>query len=438
VNDTDVIAALATPNGKSALAIIRVSGKESHNIVVKSIKEADKFVTASFNKIYRYHFIEKNQLKIIDDITAIKYLGPKSYTGENMVEIITHGNKLLINEIFNELKKNGARIAGKGEYTRRAFLNRKLDLINAENILEKINYTNELQKRICNNIQEKKYEQHISKWQDEIKGILVTIETEIEFNEYVKINNNDKAIIETIKKTIKKEKEVWEKVRVYNKEIKIVIAGPSNVGKSSLFNKIIGYNRAIVTEIPGTTRDTISETIIIDNNEIELIDSAGIRETIDIIENVGINRSKKEIKEATIVLWVNSIDQKRIDPPDEIKEKSILIINKIDLNPISEDTNEIKISIEKEINIDSILEEIKKRINKIQNIEIPEIIANERQFQIIEKVIEYLSEAIEVWNEKEQATYFLYKTLDELEEIIGKRGKEDIYNEIFSKFCIGK
>jgi tRNA modification GTPase len=440
VNDIDVIAALATPVGKSALAIIRVSGKDSHSIVNKSVKEADKFISASFNYIYRYHLINKENNKIIDDITAIKYIEPKSYTGENMVEIFSHGNKIIIHEILSELKKNGARLAGKGEFTRRAFLNGKIDLIKAESIHQTIDSSNEIQKRICNNIIEKKYEEIITAWRHDIQNLIIEIETEIEFSEDVSIESGSCSVIEEIIKKIVNEKNLWESIRVFNKSQKIIIAGPANAGKSSLFNKIVGYNRAIVTDIPGTTRDTISETIIVDNNEIELIDSAGIRETYNKIEIEGINRTIREIDEASIVLWINSFDQQRVEPDLKILDKVIMINNKIDIFEKNNDcpAHEINISIEKEINIDKVYEAIKDRILKINQAEIPSLIANERHYQITETILHYLREVMMYWNEKEKASYFLYKILGEFEELLGKRDREEIYNSIFDKFCIGK
>jgi tRNA modification GTPase len=440
VNDLDVIAALATPVGKSALAIIRVSGKESHKIVSKCIKEADKFLSASFNYIYRYNFVDNKRNEIIDDITAIKYGNSKSYTGEDMVEIFSHGNKIIINEILNELTKNGARLAGKGEFTRRAFLNGKIDLIKAESIHQIIDSSNEIQKRICNNVKENKYEEIINSWKQDIQTLLVEIETEIEFSEDVAVEHKNYEMVDNIINKILKEKSLWDSIRVLNKSQKIVIAGPANAGKSSLFNTLVGYNRAIVTDIPGTTRDTISETIIIENNEIELIDSAGIRDTENKIEIEGITRTIQEIEDASIVLWINSVDQNRIEPDERLREKVIKINNKIDINNGKNDTenDEINISIEMGINIDKVYEAIKERIITINHAEIPSLIANERHYQITETMLNYLKDVIEYWNEKEKASYFLYKVLEEFEELLGKRDREEIYNSIFDKFCIGK
>jgi tRNA modification GTPase len=439
VNDCDVIAALATPIGKSALAIIRVSGTEAHDIIKRSIKEADKFKSASSNKIQRYNFINETSQSLIDDITAIKYYAPISYTGENMVEIVSHGSKMVINEILNEIIKNGGRIAGKGEFTRRAFLNNKMDLIKAEYILQKINSTNGIQQKICANIIEKKQEKIIDSWREEIKKLLVEVETEIEFNEDVKCNSSDFLIAERLRMIIEKELNLWNKIKRYNKDLKMVICGPANVGKSSLFNKIIGYNRAIVTDIPGTTRDTISENIIIDNNEIEIIDSAGLRETENSIEKEGIERTKKEIEEASIVLWVNSVDQERVEPEDDIQDKVIRILNKIDLKEEDIIENDhICISLEENKNIEKIVEKIREKIKNIIDTEIPSLIANERHVQKAERIKEYLSEVIIYWNEKEKAAYYMYKILEEIEELIGKRDREEVYDMIFSKFCIGK
>jgi tRNA modification GTPase len=440
VNDLDVIAALATPIGKSALAIIRVSGKDSHLIVNRSIKEADKFKSASFNYIHRYNFIKNENKKIIDDITAIKYQNPKSYTGEDMVEIFSHGNKIIIHEILCELKKSGARLAGKGEFTRRAFLNGKIDLIKAENIHQAIDSSNEIQRRICNNILENKYQKIIASWRNDIQKLLVEIETEIEFSEEISKKAENSEIVEKIIKKIEYEKKTWNNIKVFNKPQKIVIAGPANAGKSSLFNTLVGYNRAIVTDIPGTTRDTISETILIDNNEIELIDSAGLRKTDNKIEKEGINRTLKEIEDATIVLWINSVDQERVEPDENVAEKMIKVNNKIDISngSIEISEKEINISIEKGTNIDKVYEAIKEKIEKINQAEIPSMIANERHYQITETILDYLKDVIEYWKEKEKASYFLYKVLEEFEELLGKRDREEIYNSIFDKFCIGK
>lgn len=441
--ESSTIIALASPGGIGALSIIRISGTECHNIVEECILEKSKFRENKNNKIARYTFINPIENKFIDDITAIKYSQPYSFTGENMVEIICHGSKIIINAILTILEINGCNIAEKGEFTRRAFLNGKMDLIKAENIKNLIECKSELQFKINEKINNKKHEEVIKKWIKVIKELLVFIETNIEFSEDVKENiDEDKSYLEkisNIKKQIERELKIWKKIEKYQTGLKIVIAGPTNAGKSSLFNKILGLNRSIVTNIPGTTRDTISENIIMGNNEIRIVDTAGIRKTKSEIEKNGISRTEKEIKEAHIVIWIIGIDQLKRKPPKNIVNKTICVINKIDLDPKKDiKGKDIKISLKNNKNVELLINKISKKISETSIENVPDIISNKRHVKIAENVKDNIKNVIEEWEEKEKVAYYLYKTLEEFEDFFGRRDKEEIYNTIFDSFCIGK
>ncbi len=447
----ETIVALATPNGVGALAVIRISGNDSFKIFNKCIKEEKRFEKINEREIAVLTFIDEKE--IIDQITAIKYKDPKSFTGEDMVEIICHGGIITVKEIIRVVIKNGARLAQRGEYTRRAFENGKIDLLRAEAIRGIIESTSTIENKNALKAYYGKSHEYIEDIKNRIIEILCDIESEIEFNEEDDIKEKRKssnifAIKEELEKEIKRRKNIKE----IEEGIKIVIAGPPNAGKSTLNNKILGYRRSIVNEKPGTTRDLITEKIEIKKQIVTIVDSAGIREAEDEIEKEGIKKSEEEVRLSSITIWITSADEefslneeKRIIELKENK-RTIFILNKIDKqdNKKKEDffrkekIKIIKISLKKN-SIDEIQSEIVKNVEEItQECETTECVVNERQEEIIIRVYDKIICGINKWDNKEIVSIHMNEALKEIENLTGKISNQEILDNIFDKFCIGK
>jgi len=453
MEEKETIVAIASAPGIGAIGIIRISGANAFNITEKIILKKDKYIKAEYNKIQVNTIIDDNG-EIIDEVTIVKYQAPKSYTGENMVEIFCHGGTLILRKVVAEIIKKGAIAAQKGEFTKRAFLNEKFNLIKAEAINEMILSETEIQHKIAKKSYLGDYEKNIKILKEKITDILIGIEAEIEFSEEDDVKNNIDRI-EDVKKILRDlEIEILKNNRVKNVKngIRVIIAGPANAGKSTLFNYLLGYRRSIINEKPGTTRDLISEKILIDNIEITLIDSAGIRKSDDEIEIEGISRTNEEILKSHIIIWVSSANEKlseeEISKLNEIRNlPTIILLNKCDMdidshkNEFMKKTGKIvhHVSLLKEINTELIYKEIQNKINiEIQYLEIPDIISNNRQEYIVTKIRDEIINTIKKWNEKEIAAYYMNNALDLIEEFIGKRDKEQMINQLFENFCIGK
>lgn len=443
------IVATATPNGRGALAIIRISGKNAFEITEKCLKNKEKFIKAEANEIHLYLFKEKND-EVIDEVTAVKYIEPKSFTGENMVEIFCHGGLIIPKEIIKNLIEAGAKIAERGEFSKRAFLNGKMDLMKAEAIKGLIESSNDIENKAARNAYQGKYLEKIKKWIEQIKEIIYKIDAEIEFEEDIE-KSDEKIKIELLKKGIEEEIKKRKEIKNMDYGMKIIIAGPTNAGKSTLFNYLLGTERSIVNEEAGTTRDIISERINIEGKELTLYDTAGIRETKNKIEIEGIKRSYETIKNSAAVIWVTSSDEEITEEEKKnIKtfgKKIICLINKNDIKENKEKEkflNEekikfIKTSLKNGNKKEEIINEIKNIIKEIEvNIEIPDVLINERQEEIAKEILENIKMAEKYYEQKEISSMFLNKWLNAVESLFGKKDNEEIINKIFNSFCIGK
>lgn len=448
MKESNTIVAVATPVGIGALAVIRVSGYECFSIIAKMIKQKRKFEKAlpRHNLLYR---AINNKMEIIDEITATKYCKPKSYTGEDTVEIISHGGYYTVKNILEEIIKNGAKAAEPGEFSKRAFFNGKIDLYKAEAIKAIIESKCDVEYSLAIKSFSDDYQKSINTWKKDIINEIVVIDAEIEFGEETKIKNNDnKNIIKTVK-IIEKEIEKLSQIQTISKGFTIVLVGPTNAGKTTIFNKLLGFNRGIVSEFDGTTRDTISEKTCIRNHEVTIVDTAGIRETKESVENDGISRSIKEMRYADLILWVTDVSKE--EKKEEVfwlnkyRKKTVLVLNKTDKKRhVSKEKEKTMKEIVETNNKDEqstgkIFKKIEEKIESFKK-SIPEndVLINQRQKEIAKNIVSELKNAIDYWEQKEIAAMYLKNALKMFDSILGKNCDEVIVNKIFKTFCIGK
>lgn len=435
----ETIVALATPPAKSALAIIRVSGDDCFKVVSNVFSKDLTFVK---NKGIHFGYI-KDGNKNIDQVVLLIYVAPHSFTGENSVEIITHGSMLIVNQINALLLKNGARMATNGEFSSRAFLNGKIDLVQAEAINDMINATTVEAKDLSMISLTGETSKAFKPIKDKIGEILSHIEVNIDYPEYEDIEETSKEeilekceeIIENIDVLIKD----GEKNRIYRDGIKIAIVGKPNVGKSSLLNALIKEDKAIVTAIPGTTRDVVEGDFNLAGVPVHLYDTAGIRESKDVIEQIGIDKAKKAVENADLVLFV--VDETGVDNEmySLIKnQKHIIVNNKADI--ISKKENGSLYISAKNNDVKPLLEKIKEELN-IGEVVIKPTFNNTRQLGILKQMVFYLKNAIDDTNNNQPIDLISVSLMAAYNcalDLLGQNNKNDLTDEIFSRFCVGK
>lgn len=454
VNDT--IVAVATPPGIGALAVIRVSGDNAFAIVNKHIREAGKFEDEQPQRIRLYHFIEKESNEVVDEITAVKYTAPRSFTGEDMVEIICHGGSVVPESILELLVDGGARYAGKGEFSRRAFCNGKTSLAKAESINQIVNSKTEVQHKSAIQSYLEGYQSLINGWRKQVEDILVEIESSIEFGENDDIEKRDSHTIigkkiDGFKKNVLYELEKRSILKEIEHGIYIAIVGPVNAGKSSLLNLILGYERSIVDKKGGTTRDFISEKRIIENIPVTLVDTAGLKKKAQGIEKIGIERSKEFIKNSKIDIWVTAADEPLKEEEIEIEkmrtQKIVGVINKIDLADGKEKEGFFKKHSIPHIKISAIDINERKRVEHFIKLHSEEIyrgvqydcvITNKRQEKIMESIINEIENIEKCGKQEEIKAEYCRNILNNFDEFVGKTTTEDVLDKIFNEFCIGK
>ena len=332
----DTIVAISTALGEGAISIVRLSGKDAINIV-NSIFTRDLKKAESHKVLYGYI---KDKEEIVDEVLVTVMKGPKSYTMEDIVEISCHGGIATTKKILEVILLKGARLAEKGEFTKRAYLNGRIDLIEAEGINELLNSDSELNRKVSINKVSGKLSSLIKKFKDNLLNIISDIAVNIDYPEYTDIyvttNENIKNEVDYIEKSLTDILKNSVDGEIIKTGIKTAIIGRPNVGKSSILNRLLDYDKAIVTNIPGTTRDLVEGSILIDGVTFNLIDTAGIRETDDIVEKHGVNKSLEQIEEANLVILVLNNNEEITDYDKDLIEKSknkkrIIVVNKTDL-----------------------------------------------------------------------------------------------------------
>ncbi len=446
----DTIAAISTAQGVGAISIIRVSGPKAFEIVSKNFSNK-KFKEAPSHTIH-YGFIVDNGKKI-DEVLVSKMCAPKTFTCEDVAEINAHGGIMTTNEILELLLVNGCRLAEPGEFTKRAFLNGRIDLTEAEGIMDLINSKTDKAREMALNQVSGEVSNLIRDLRDDLAGIISNIEVNIDYPEYedtpVMTNKKVKESLGVLEAKIKNILEKSNEGEIVKNGIKTVIAGKPNVGKSSLLNRLLGEDRAIVTDVQGTTRDSIEASIVIDNIILNLIDTAGIRETSDTVESIGVSKSLDLIDQADLVLFVLNYneeitaDEKKILA--KIKDKNhIIVVNKIDLDKKLDTSlldNPIYISIKDNKNIDEIKERIKKLFN-LEKIETADLtyLTSARSKAILRQVLASVAD-VRAGIDKypiDIVEIDLRKIWNLLGDIIGENYSEELLDELFSRFCVGK
>ena len=450
------IVAISTAPGVGGIGIIRMSGENCFDILDKIFKPKNKEQKISGYSI-KYGYIYSKENEIIDEVLVSYFKAPKSYTTENMCEINSHGGIVIMNKILDLCLENGAVLSEPGEFTKRAFLNGRIDLSQAEAVIDIINSKTDKEAKVSIEQLEGNLSKIINEIRTKLLELLANIEVSIDYPEYdvPEISENEiRQTLNFVKEKLENLEKSFENGKILREGIDTAIIGRPNAGKSSLLNVILNEERAIVTNIEGTTRDTIEEYISVKGIPLKIIDTAGIRNTEDEIEKIGVKKSLEIAKKSDIVIGIFDISKKLqkedFDILEILKEKnSIIILNKIDLeekieiNKIEEINRPIvKISTKNREGIDKIYEEITNifKLNEIaKSGEL--VVSNKRHKQLILnalKCILNVQNAIDLNLPIDMISGDIKEILEELGKITGETVTEDIIKEIFSRFCLGK
>ena len=456
---SSTIVSISTAPGIGGIGIIRMSGNETFEILNKIFKpkkeqkiEEIKGYTMKYGEI-----IDNNQ--IIDEVLVSYFKAPKSYTTENMCEINSHGGSIIVKKILEICLKNGADMAEPGEFTKRAFLNGRIDLAQAESVIDVINAKSDREAKSGIKQLEGALSKEIKDIKQEIMNVLVNIEVTIDYPEYdtPEVQKQELTnMLEKVEKKLSQLEESFDNGKIIKEGIKTAIIGKPNAGKSSLLNAILKEERAIVTDIEGTTRDTIEEFVTVKGIPIKLVDTAGIRNAKDEVEKIGIQKSIEEAQNADLIIAIFDSSKELTNEDKEILDlikgkKAIILLNKTDLpskidennKQLKENTkNIIKISAKNNQGINKLYEKIAEMFSLNQiNLDNEVLITNVRHKNIISKALQNVkraNEAISANMPIDIVTIYIKEILEDLGEITGEYVTEDIINEIFSKFCLGK
>lgn len=450
----DTIIAVATPKGTAALAILRVSGEEAHSLFAALTDKPQKFTDAKPFQMKLYNLTDVSG-EVIDEVTAIRYDAPRSFTGENMVEITCHGGQIIVERLVERAIEIGMRYAGRGEFTRRAFFNGKIDLKKAESINRIIHAESIVSHKNAVTHYLGKERAFFDAIREELYQLLVALETEIEFSETDDIGAEElftgriSDLLERMKSQFAHELDKRSILKEVDKGVTVSLVGRANAGKSSLLNMLLGYDRAIINSRAGTTRDLITETKVIGGVKVRFVDTAGLNETDDEIELEGIKRTKAAIDESAVLLWVVSADEPMpVDDFETIKEHGTLIavLNKIDIAQGDEARDffankgieMIEISALNGEGDEQILHRLKDVVQeKYADIDYETVIGSEREEGLIRKLL-LEAEEIDLNLPLELLSESFRSLLTYLDDIYGKSSPEELLNLVFDEFCIGK
>ena len=452
----DTIAAISTPKGEGGIAIIRISGDKSFEILDKIFVKKNPNANLGFYKL-NYGFIKDGE-KTVDEVMAVRLKAPKSYTCEDIVEINCHGGTLVSEKVLELVLRNGARHAESGEFTKRAFMNGRIDLSQAEAVMDIIQGKTEKSVSLSLDQLRGDLRDKVNQFKKALLDITAHVNVVLDYPEEgiddplpAELRNNLEKVYEEANRLI----DSYDTGKKIKEGIKTVIVGKPNVGKSTLLNALLHEERAIVTHVAGTTRDVIEEIINIKGVPLVLVDTAGIRKTDDIVENIGVEKSKQFIEKADLVLLVldasKELENEDIEVINQIKEnkkKVIVLLNKIDLNRKIDLEgynlgNIVEISAKDNIGIEDMQEKIYSYImeENVENSSEKLIITNIRHKTALEKTkdaIKNIFETIDMGLPMDLISVDLKEALDSLSEITGEISSEDILDHVFGNFCVGK
>ena len=456
---TDTIAAISTSTGISGIVIIRVSGVEAIEIVdkiFKSNKEGKRLINVKSHTVNYGNIVDGD--KVLDQVLVLVMKNPHSYTGEDTVEIDCHGGMLILKKVLDLVIKNGAKSAAPGEFTKRAFLNGRLDLSQAEAVMDLINSQNDF--ALNSSIEQLKggVSEKIKEIRSDVIYHIAFIESALDDPEHISLDGYDNEISEMINNNISKIKKMidtFDNGRIMKEGIKTVILGKPNAGKSSLLNRMLGEERAIVTDIEGTTRDTLEENINLNGLSLKIIDTAGIRNTDDKVEQIGVNKAKEIAEGADLIIYVvdgsKDIDENDKEILEIIKNKKVIVLlNKTDIDRVVdiEQLNEIpkediiEFSAKAGLGMDELEEKIKDMFYSGEITFNDQVyITNARHKEALENSYNSLlkvKESVDAGMPEDFYSIDLMDAYEQLGLIIGESVEDDLVNEIFSKFCMGK
>jgi len=457
-NSIDTIVAIATAHGNSGINVIRISGADSKNIADSIFVNKNRKKIEYKNRYMHYGFIVRDDI-IIDEVLLCYMKGPNTYTAEDVVEIDCHGGALSAKKILEICLENGARLAEAGEFTKRAFLNGRIDLTQAEAVIDIINANSEKSRGISVGQLGGRLSNKVNELIELLTDVLSNITVNIDYPEY----DEDNITIEKIKKNGNIINDELEKLirtgntgKIFKEGINTLIIGKPNVGKSSLMNFLLNENRAIVTEIPGTTRDTIEEKLNLNGIILNIIDTAGIRKTDDVVEKIGVDKAIEKIEFADLIIFVldgsKKLETEDLEIIKYIDDKKVIYIkNKTDLEDnLSEDLinykeiidNCINISVAKNKGLDEIISKIEDMFLAGEvDVSSDLIINNERQLDLLKKSKNSITEVLSAIDNDLSIDFLeidLKDSLEYLGQIVGRSVADDLTDKLFKNFCIGK
>ena len=448
----DTIVAISTSLGVGAISIIRVSGKDSIKIV-NSIFKGKNLNKVDSHTINYGHIIDNNE--IIDEVLVSIMKAPKTFTMEDVVEINCHGGIATTNRVLELLLTNGCRLAEPGEFTKRAFLNGRIDLLEAEAVMDIINAKTEKSRSTAIN----KLNGSVSKKINELKNkelkILSNIEVNIDYPEYedIEVLTNEKILpdLNNLKESIDKVIKDSYNGKIINEGINVAIIGKPNVGKSSILNLLLGEEKAIVTDIEGTTRDIVEGSVVLNGVILNILDTAGIRETDNLVEKIGVEKSKELIEKADLLLFVLNSNEEINEYEKEliniIKEKNyIVVLNKTDLKQNIDISNYNFNNVVKISAKNNDIEELKNKIIEIYNLDKIETmdvtyLSNSKDISLLKESKKYIESAIKSIKNNvpiDMVEIDIKESCQKLNEILGENYNDNLLNELFSNFCLGK
>ena len=456
---TDTIAAISSAAGNSGIGIIRVSGDEAIEVVDKIFRPANKnkkLANVESHTVHYGHIMDGD--KTLDQVLVIVMKNPHSYTGEDTVEIDCHGGMLILKKVLDLVLKTGARTAEPGEFTKRAFLNGRIDLSQAEAVMDLINSKNDF--ALNSSIEQLKggVSDAIKDIRKDIIYHIAFIESALDDPEHISLDGYDEEITEMLNENINKISKLvnsFDNGRIMKEGIKTVILGKPNAGKSSLLNLMLGEDRAIVTDIEGTTRDTLEENINFNGLSLKIIDTAGIRDTEDLVERIGVNKAKEIAKEGDLIIYVVDGSRELDDNDREIiklinDKQAIILVNKSDMDTVinidelKKDSNRdvILFSAKNGEGMDQLEEEIRNMFYSGKVTYNDQVyITNARHKEALENALESLKQvknSVDAGMPEDFYSIDLMDAYTDLGLIIGESVEDDLVNEIFSKFCMGK